>query len=123
MKPLEGLKVLDLSRVLAGPYCTMMLADFGANIIKIEPPKTGDDSRAFGPFVGKESAYFMSLNRNKRSICLDLKQPGAASSMSPISIPSRTLLARLSTSVSDKNRAYFSRPNARHTSSSSRSFV
>ena len=66
MKPLQGLKVLDLSRVLAGPYCTMMLADFGANIIKIEPPKVGDDSRAFGPFVGKESAYFMSLNRNKR---------------------------------------------------------
>ena len=63
MKPLEGLKVLDLSRVLAGPYCTMMLADFGANIIKIEPPKIGDDSRAFGPFVGKESAYFMSLNQ------------------------------------------------------------
>ena len=72
-KPLEGLRVLDLSRVLAGPYCTMMLADFGANIIKIEPPKVGDDSRAFGPFVGKESAYFMSLNRNKRSMTLDFK--------------------------------------------------
>ena len=73
MKPLEGLKVLDLSRVLAGPYCTMMLADYGANIIKIEPPKVGDDSRAFGPFVGKESAYFMSLNRNKRSMTLNFK--------------------------------------------------
>ncbi len=73
MKALEGIKVLDLSRVLAGPYCTMMLADFGANIIKIEPPGVGDDSRAFGPFVGKESAYFMSLNRNKRSITLNFK--------------------------------------------------
>ncbi|MEI7614692.1 MAG: CoA transferase [Betaproteobacteria bacterium] len=73
MKALEGIKVLDLSRVLAGPYCTMMLADFGANVIKIEPPGVGDDSRAFGPFVGKESAYFMSLNRNKRSITLNLK--------------------------------------------------
>jgi len=73
MKPLEGIKVLDLSRVLAGPYCTMMLADFGANIIKIEPPEVGDDSRHFGPFVGKESAYFMSLNRNKRSITLNFK--------------------------------------------------
>jgi CoA:oxalate CoA-transferase len=73
MKALEGIKVLDLSRVLAGPYCTMMLADFGANIIKIEPPGAGDDSRAFGPFVGKESAYFMSLNRNKRSITLNFK--------------------------------------------------
>jgi len=74
MKALEGIKVLDLSRVLAGPYCTMLLADFGANIIKIEPPGVGDDSRAYGPFVGKESAYFMSLNRNKRSITLNLKR-------------------------------------------------
>lgn len=73
MKPLEGIRVLDLSRVLAGPYCTMMLADYGANVIKIEPPKVGDDSRAFGPFVGKESAYFMSLNRNKRSMVLNFK--------------------------------------------------
>ena len=74
MKPLEGLVVLDLTRVLAGPYCSMMLADFGANIIKIEPPEVGDDSRHFGPFVGKESAYFMSLNRNKRSITLNFKK-------------------------------------------------
>ena len=73
--PLEGLLVLDLTRVLAGPYATMMLADYGANIYKIEPPEVGDDSRAFGPFVGKESAYFMSLNRNKRSIVLDFKKP------------------------------------------------
>ena len=75
MKPLNGLRVLDLTRVLAGPYCTMMLADFGADIVKIEPPKVGDDSRAFGPFVGKESAYFMSLNRNKRSMTLNFKNP------------------------------------------------
>jgi len=74
VKALEGIKVLDLSRVLAGPYCTMMLADFGADIIKIEPPNVGDDSRAFGPFVGKESAYFMSLNRNKRSMILNFKR-------------------------------------------------
>lgn len=74
MKLLEGIRVLDLSRVLAGPYCTMMLADYGADIIKIEPPEVGDDSRAFGPFVGKESAYFMSLNRNKRSITLNFKR-------------------------------------------------
>jgi CoA:oxalate CoA-transferase len=73
MKLLEGIRVLDLSRVLAGPYCTMILGDFGADVVKIEPPGTGDDSRAFGPFVGKESAYFMSLNRNKRSITLNLK--------------------------------------------------
>lgn len=74
MGPLKDLVVLDLSRVLAGPYCTMMLADYGANVYKIEPPVVGDDSRAFGPFVDKESAYFMSLNRNKRSMVLNFKQ-------------------------------------------------
>ena len=76
--PLEGLIVLDLTRVLAGPYCGMMLADYGANIYKVEPPEVGDDSRAFGPFIEKqgkkESAYFMSLNRNKRSMVLNFKQ-------------------------------------------------
>ncbi len=77
MKPLENVKVLDLTRVLAGPYASMMMADFGAEIIKIESPKGGDDSRAFGPFVGKESAYFMSLNRGKRSMTLNLKDPKA----------------------------------------------
>ena len=77
MKPLAGLKVLDLSRVLAGPYAAMMLADYGADVVKIEPPEVGDDSRAFGPFVGKESAYFMSLNRNKRSMTLNLKEQAA----------------------------------------------
>lgn len=74
MKALEGLRVLDLSRVLAGPYCTMILADMGAEVIKIERPVQGDDSRAFAPFVGDESAYFMSLNRGKKSVVLDLKE-------------------------------------------------
>ncbi len=77
LKPLENVKVLDLTRVLAGPYASMMMADFGADIIKIETPNTGDDSRAFGPFVGKESAYFMSLNRGKRSMTLNLKEEKA----------------------------------------------
>lgn len=72
--PLSGIKVLDLSRVLAGPYCTMILADLGAEVIKVEPPGKGDDSRSFGPFVRGESAYFMSLNRNKKSIVLNLKE-------------------------------------------------
>ncbi len=73
MGPLEGLKVLDLTRVLAGPYCTMILGDLGADIIKVEIPKKGDDSRHFGPYQNGESAYFMSLNRNKRSLTLNLK--------------------------------------------------
>lgn len=71
---LEGIKVLDFSRVLAGPYCTMLLADMGAEVIKIEKPKTGDDTRQFGPFQNGESAYFMFLNRGKKSIEVDLKE-------------------------------------------------
>ncbi len=70
---LEGLRVLDLTRVLVGPYTTMILADLGAEVIKLEMPGTGDDSRAFPPHVNGESAYFMSLNRNKRSMTLNLK--------------------------------------------------
>lgn len=73
MRPLEGIKVLDLSRVLAGPYCTMILGDLGAEVIKVEKPDVGDDSRKFGPFVKGQSAYFLSLNRNKKSVSLDLK--------------------------------------------------
>jgi CoA:oxalate CoA-transferase len=73
-KPLEGIRVLDLGHVLAMPTCTMQLADLGAEVIKIERPGIGDDSRHFGPFVQDESAYFMSINRNKKSMTLDLKQ-------------------------------------------------
>tara|TARA_X000001036_G_scaffold139368_1_gene132115 strand:- start:1733 stop:2875 length:1143 start_codon:yes stop_codon:yes gene_type:complete len=71
--PLKNLLVVDLTRVLVGPYCTMILSDLGARIIKIEAPDTGDDSRRFGPFVKDQSAYFMSLNRGKESIALNLK--------------------------------------------------
>lgn len=71
--PLEGIKVLDLSRVLAGPYCSLQLADLGAEVVKLEVPGRGDDSRHFGPFIEGESSYFLSLNRNKKSITLDLK--------------------------------------------------
>jgi CoA:oxalate CoA-transferase len=71
--PLKDLLVVDLTRVLVGPYCTMILSDLGARVIKIEAPEIGDDSRKFGPFIEEHSAYFMSLNRGKESIALNLK--------------------------------------------------
>ncbi|MBM4256706.1 MAG: CoA transferase [Deltaproteobacteria bacterium] len=72
--PLDGFRILDLSRVLAGPYCTMMLGDLGAEVIKVERPGAGDDTRAWGPpFVGGESAYYLCANRNKKSITVNLK--------------------------------------------------
>ena len=72
--PLSGILVIDLSRILAGPYCTMLLADLGARVIKVEQPE-GDDARQYGPFVAGKSAYFASVNRAKESIALDLKAP------------------------------------------------
>src|SRR4249920_601458 len=90
MRPLDGITVLDLTRVLSGPYCTMLLADMGARVIKIEQPGKGDDTRAWGPpflypsapgphagdpDVNGESAYFLSINRNKESVTLDFKHP------------------------------------------------
>jgi CoA:oxalate CoA-transferase len=72
--PLAGVTVIDMTRVLAGPYCTMVLRDLGARVIKVEPPGQGDDARGFGPFIDGRSAYFLSLNRGKESIALDLKQ-------------------------------------------------
>lgn len=76
MKPLDGITVLDLSRVLAGPYATMYLADMGAKVIKVERPGKGDDTRGYGPpFRRGESCYFMSINRGKKSVTIDLKHP------------------------------------------------
>jgi formyl-CoA transferase/CoA:oxalate CoA-transferase len=75
--PLDGVKILDLSRVLSGPYCTMLAADMGARVIKIEHPARGDDTRAWGPpFLGGESAYYLSVNRNKESVAVDFTRPG-----------------------------------------------
>jgi crotonobetainyl-CoA:carnitine CoA-transferase CaiB-like acyl-CoA transferase len=73
--PLTGLKVIDFTRVLAGPLCTMLLGDMGAEVIKIEAPRHGDDTRAWAPFVGGWSTYFLGINRNKKSIAIDLKSP------------------------------------------------
>lgn len=75
MRPLDGIRVVDLTRVLSGPYCTMQLGDLGAEVIKVERPGEGDDTRAFAPpFQGDQAAYFLSVNRNKRSLTLDLKK-------------------------------------------------
>lgn len=73
MKPLQNLKILDLTRVLAGPFCTMILSDLGAEVVKIEVPETGDDARSFGPFKNGQSLYFLSINREKKSVSLNLK--------------------------------------------------
>ena len=78
-RPLEGITVVDFTRVLSGPFCTMQLADMGARVIKIEQPGNGDDTRGWGPpFIHGESAYFLSINRNKESVTLDLKHAGCA---------------------------------------------
>lgn len=85
MKPLEGLRILDLTRVMAGPFCTALLADLGAEVIKLEPPQ-GDDYRHIGPFVQGESALFTLMNRGKQSIVLDLKDPAAQATARAIAL-------------------------------------
>jgi crotonobetainyl-CoA:carnitine CoA-transferase CaiB-like acyl-CoA transferase len=75
MRPLDGIRVVDLSRVLAGPYATLLLADMGAEVVKVEEPGRGDDTRAWPPFQGGEATYFMSVNRGKKSLTLNVKHP------------------------------------------------
>src|ERR1700736_6617654 len=72
--PLQGIRVIDLTRVLAGPFATQSLGDLGAEVLKIEPPEIGDETRHFPPFVGGESHYFLGINRNKKSLVVDLQQ-------------------------------------------------
>ncbi len=93
MGPLTGIRVLDLSRVVSGPFCSMLLGDLGAEIIKIEEPEHGDDSRAFGPpFSGGESAYFLSVNRNKRSCAVNLRDKDGVSIVQSLAERSDVLL-------------------------------
>lgn len=78
ISPLNGIRIIDLTRIVAGPYCTMILSDLGAEVIKIERPGTGDEARKWGPpFIRNtsETCYFVALNRNKKSVCVDLKSP------------------------------------------------
>ncbi len=100
---LEGIRVLDVSRVLTGPYCSMMLADLGADVIKIEMPGRGDDTRAWGPpFQGGESAYFLSINRNKRSVTVNLKSVEGRKIVLDLAARSDVFLENFSPGVADR---------------------
>ena len=91
--PLEGIRVLDLSRVLAGPLCTQILGDLGADVVKVERPGEGDDTRHWGPpSVGEDAAYFLSLNRNKRSVVLDLQSPAGIEATRRLALRSDVLI-------------------------------
>jgi len=81
MAPLDGLRVIDLTRVVAGPFCTMMLGDMGAEVLKIEEPRHGDDSRGWAPFVEGTGSFYLALNRSKKSVALDLKTPDGATAL------------------------------------------
>ena len=110
MQALEGIRVVDLTRALAGPYCTMMLGDLGADVIKVERPGWGDDSRGWGPpFVGEpygsyagESAYFIAANRNKRSVTVNLKSPEGQEIVRRLTDVSDVLVENFRTGVLDK---------------------
>jgi crotonobetainyl-CoA:carnitine CoA-transferase CaiB-like acyl-CoA transferase len=91
-KPLSGVRVLDLTRVLAGPFCSMILGDMGAEVIKIEEPGKGDDTRRWPPFVGGEATYFMAVNRNKHSVTLNLKAPAGLALLKRLAARSDVIL-------------------------------
>ena len=99
--PLEGIRVLDLTRVLAGPYATQSLGDLGAEVIKVEPPQ-GDDTRNFPPFVGRESHYFLALNRSKKSVVIDLKQEAGKDLLRRLVAKSDILIENYRPGVMDK---------------------
>ncbi|PYO18977.1 MAG: hypothetical protein DMD85_19800, partial [Candidatus Rokuibacteriota bacterium] len=99
---LKGIRVLDLTRVLAGPYCAMLLGDMGAEVIKIEEPGKGDDTRGWPPFAGGESTYFMSVNRNKKSVTLNLKAPEGRELLKRLAKKSDVLLENFRTGTMEK---------------------
>src|SRR5438874_12667884 len=81
MPPLDGIRVVDLTRVVAGPFCTMMLGDMGAEVLKIEEPAHGDDTRGWGPFINGTGSFYFALNRSKKSVALDLRTSAGASAL------------------------------------------
>src|SRR3989440_11893644 len=101
-QPLVGVRVLDLTRVLAGPFCSMMLGDMGAEVIKIEEPGKGDDTRSWPPFAGGESTYFMSVNRNKKSVTLNLKAAEGRDLLKRLAKKSDVLLENFRTGTMEK---------------------
>jgi crotonobetainyl-CoA:carnitine CoA-transferase CaiB-like acyl-CoA transferase len=103
MPPLDGVQVLDLSRVLAGPYCTMLLADLGAEVIKVERPGVGDETRAWGPpYAGGESAYYMSVNRSKRSVAIDLSTNDGQQQARDLAADSHIVIENFRVGTADK---------------------
>ena len=101
--PLAGLRVLDLTRVLAGPFCTMVLADLGADVIKIEEPVHGDDSRSWGPpFIGPQSAYFLGVNRTKKSVGINIKDPRGVQLVSRLAVQSDVLIENFREGTMDR---------------------
>src|SRR4051794_8152463 len=103
MPPLDGVRVLDLSRVLAGPYCTMLLADLGAEVIKVERPGVGDETRAWGPpYAGGESAYYMSVNRSKRSVAIDLSTKEGQQQARDLAADSHIVIENFRVGTADK---------------------
>src|SRR5215475_12418824 len=115
MQPLDGVTVLDLTRVLSGPYCTMMLGDMGARVIKIEQPGKGDDTRAWGPpFLEGESAYFLSINRNKESVTLDFKDPDGRAVLDRLLASSDVLVENFRPGTLDKIGLDYKSVSARH---------
>ena len=101
-QPLAGIRVLDLTRVLAGPFAAMMLGDMGADVIKVEEPAKGDDTRQWPPFVGGEASYFMSVNRSKRSLTLNLKAPAAVAILKRLAARSDVVLENFRTGTMEK---------------------
>jgi CoA:oxalate CoA-transferase len=101
-RPLDGVRVLDLSRVMSGPFCTAMLADLGAEVIKIEMPEFGDDGRQFGPYIEGESAYFMLLNRGKKSMTLNLKSDRGRAILEALIGSSDVLIENFRPGVADR---------------------